>query len=330
MFGLLQWSFAHFLFNRRKILIRHLSILLYPLVLLIISNCAPSTANKAESRGATALSNQEIFDLSTGNTLRLISSDFDSHVYFSQDGSLSASSIFNNNTDYGTWDIKSDGKLCIKFNVWYYGDINCYSTFKDAEKNQYLLFTTNGALAYTAKASSGNSHGMKIKTKKDKKAAYVRKNMSPGQTIDQSEPETAQSAPEAVAAPVSVTTNSGSTASQEEVKHTVKTMAQDCPDCNFEDADLRNAYLVGANLKGANLRGADLSRANLRRANLEGADLAGATLLSANLPGANLKETDLSGADFTGSNLIQADFTGADTKSAIFENTLQEGTKGLK
>ena len=313
-------------------MIRHLSILLYILVLLIISNCAPSTANNAESRGATALSNQQIFDLATENTLRLISSDFDSYVYFSRDGSLSASSIFNNNTDYGTWDIKSDGKLCIKFNVWYYGDVNCYTTFKDAEKDQYLLFTSNGALAYSAQASSGNSQEMKIKTKKDKKATYVRENMSSGQSVNRSNPAPPRPAPKAVPAPASITTtkNSGSTASQEEVKHTVKTMAQDCPDCNFEDADLRKAYLVGANLKGANLRGADLSRANLRRANLEGADLSGATLLSTNLPGANLKEADLSGTDFTGSNLIQADFTGADTKGAIFENTLQEGTKGLK
>jgi len=312
-------------------LTHYLSKLLCIFVLLALSNCAPSTANRAEEKGAAALNTQEIFNLTSGNTLRLISSDFDSYIYFSQDGSLSAGSIFNNSTDFGTWDIASDGKLCIKFNIWYFGDINCYSTYKDPESDQYLLFTSNGALAYTAKASSGNSQGMAIKNKKDKKTAYVRSSLSQGQATHRSnEPATTQSVPEATPVPVPVSTNSVSSTSQEEVKHSVKTMAQDCPNCNFEDADLRKAYLVGANLKGANLKRADLSRANLRRANLEGANLSGATLLSTNLPGANLKDADLSGADFTGSNLIQVDFTGADTQGCIFENTLQEGVKGLK
>lgn len=331
MFLQVLCTFAHFLFYRRKILTHYLSKLLYIFVLLIFSSCAPSTVNRAENQGAAPLNNQEIFKLSSGNTLRLISSDFDSYIYFNQDGSLSARSVFNDNTDFGTWDITSDGKLCIKFNIWYYGDINCYSTYKDSESDQYLLFTSNGALAYTAKASSGNSQGIAVKNKKDKKTVYVRDSLSQEQTTSPSdEPAVSQSVPEAAAVSAPVTTNRDSNVSQEEVKQSVKTMAQNCPNCNFENADLRKAYLVGANLKGANLKGADLSRANLRRANLEGADLSGATLLSTNLPGANLRKADLSGADFSGSNLIQVDFTGADTQDCIFENTLQEGVKGLK
>ncbi len=317
------------LFLRRKILTRHLPKLLSVLVLLIFSSCAPSNVNRAEQQGAAPLNSQEIFDIATGNTLRLISSEFDAYVYFSEDGSLSASSIFNNSIDYGTWDITSDDKLCIKYQVWYYGDVNCHSVLNDANNNQYMLFTNNGSLAFTAKASPGNSRNLKIKTKKDKKAVYVRGTMTKGQSAAPSSVSTSPQ-PTPAAAPASVITNMSSSASKEEVKHTVKTMAQDCPNCNLEDADLRTAYLVGANLKGANLKGADLSRANMRRANLEDADLTGATLLSANLPGANLKGADLSGTDFTGSNLIQADFTGADTEGAIFENTLQEGVKGLK
>lgn len=327
--GIFLHSFCTYfppLLYRRKILNRYLSIVSYLLTLLLLSGCAASTVNIAKNQGATILTAQKIFDLSSENTLRLISSDFDAHIYFSQDGALSASSVFNHNLDYGSWDIKSDGKLCIKFSTWYYGDVNCYSTYKDPEKDQYLFFTDNGALAYTATVSSGNSQGMKIKTKKDKKAVFVREAMSEGQEVRRPAPVVQKPAP----APVQVVTNRGSSSSQEEVKHTVKSMAQNCPGCNFKDADLRRANLIGANLKGANLRGADLSRANLRRANLEGADLSGATLLSTNLPGANLKGADLSGADLTGSNLIQSDFTDADMKGCILDNTLLEGAKGLQ
>jgi len=308
-----------------------LSRLTIGFILLLLSGCAASTVGNAEKRGATPLSTQEIFDLSNENTLRLISSDFDSYIFFSPDGSLTASSIFNNNMDYGSWDIKSDGKLCIKFNVWYYGDLNCYSCYSDPEEDQYLFFTSNGALAYTVTSEPGNAQGMKIKTRKSRKATYVRDSMSSGQSAPSPAPTpTPAPAPRITEQdPVPVATNRGSSTSKEESKQTVKNLAQDCPDCNFEDADLRQAHLVGANLTGANLKGADLSRANLRRADLEGADLSGATLLSTNLPGANFKDADLSGADFTGSNLIHADFTGADLDGCIFTNTLQEGAKGL-
>ncbi len=277
----------------------------------------------AVDRGATPLSTQEIFDLTSRNTLRLISSDFDAHVFFNEDGSLTAKSVFNNSTDAGSWDIKSDDKLCIKFNTWYYGDVNCYSTFKDPEKDQYLFFSTNGALVYTAVNTQGNSQSLKLKAKNKNTPAFVRKSLKKSKR---------PSAPVATApqpAPSPSINPADPAASREEVSQTVKNLAQNCPDCNFEDADLRQAYLVGANLKGANLRGADLSRANLRRANLEGADLTGATLLSTNLPGANLKDADLTGVDLTGSNLIQTDFTGATMEGVILDNTLQEGCKGL-
>jgi hypothetical protein len=237
---------------------------------------------------------------------------------------MSAKSIFNNNVDYGVWDITDGGKLCLKFKIWYFGDINCYSSYNDPDdSSQYLFFTRNGALAYTVTASSGNSHHINIKTRKDKKRKFVRKDMTRGHSVQEPDPAPAP-------APVVTPTNRGSSEAKEEVRHTVKSMAQNCPGCNFENADLRQAHLVGANLKDANLRDADLSRANLRRADLEGANLKGATLLSTNLPGANLRNADLRGADFTGSNLIRADFTGADMKGCIFDNTLQEGAKGLK
>ena len=256
----------------------------------------------------------------------MISSEFDAYVFFSQDGSLSATSNFSsNNLDYGSWDITSDQKLCLKYDVWYYGDVKCNSVYLEGGGSDYLFFTDNGSLAYTGTVTSGNSQQLLIKTRKDKKTVFVRSSISQGQTTTSPRP-VAASAP----APSPVVTAPGPGASREEVTHTVKSMAQNCPGCNLEDADLRQANLIGANLKDANLKGADLSRANLRRANLEGADLRGATLLSTNLPGANLKDADLTGADLTGSNLIRADFTGADLDNVILENTLQEGSKGLQ
>lgn len=325
----LIWTFPLLILHRRKILNRYLFKLLYPLILILLTGCAASTVNTAAKRGATPLTAQDIFDLSSENTLRLISSDFDAYLYFGKDGALSASSIFNNNLDSGSWDIKNDDTLCIRFRVWYYGDVKCYSAYKDGENDQYLFFTENGALAYTVTSSVGNSQHLKIKSKKEDKAVFVRSSMTKSKkATDKSSfsPAAKKSKPDLTP----VVTNSGSGSSQEEVKHTVKSMAQNCPDCNFEDADLRQAHLVGANLKGANLKGADLSRANLRRANLEGANLSGATLLSTNLPGANLRSANLSGVDLTGSNLIKADFSNADMTGSILDNTLQEGTKGLK
>ncbi len=313
------------------ILNRFISKAVIVLCLLLLSGCASSTLNSVEKNGATKLTNEDIYSLVTSNTLRLISSEFDAYTFFSPDGSLSASSIFNYNLDYGSWDIKSDEKLCIKYSVWYYGDINCYTVYLNDAGDEYYLFTTNGSLAFTATASTGNSERLTLKTKKDKKDVFVRSDMGQGQRDSSYRPAPSSTpTPVPAPAPAPVLSPTGPGASVEEITHTVKSMAKDCPGCNFEEADLRQANLVGANLKGANLQGADLSRANLRRANLEGSDLRGATLLSTNLPGANLKEADLTGADLTGSNLIRADFTDADLSNTILENTLQEGVKGLK
>ncbi len=305
---------------------RHLNKLFYSISLLILSGCAATTMNSAVNKGATVLNTKDIFSLVSNNTLHLVSSDFDAHLFFSENGKLSAKSVVGNNIDYGQWDIKSDNKICLKYAVWYYGDAHCYSAYKDAGQNQYLLFTDNGSLAFSATVFPGNSQHLKIKSKKDGETVFVRSSLRKRQSPERA--SSASSTPAPAAEPA--VTNTDSRVSLEEIKHTVKHMAQDCPGCNFEDGDLRKANLIGANLQGANLRGADLSRANLRRANLEGADLSGATLLSTNLPGANLKNANLTGADLSGSNLIRADFTGADLNNVILDNTLQEGTRGIK
>jgi hypothetical protein len=303
--------------------LNHIIKLCVVLAALTLAACGSSTINSAVKRGDKPLSVDEIYSLVNENTVRLVSSDFDAHVYFADNGKITANSLKNADDD-GHWDIKSNATLCLKFSIWYYGDVKCYSVYRETEKDSYVFFTNNGAFAYTGTMVSGNSQNLNIAAEKQDDE-FMRKSLSKG---GKSTTATVTAAPAAAVAPVVVST--GPAASSEEINHTVKSMAQDCPDCNLEDADLRQAYLVGANLKGANLRGADLSRANLRRANLEGADLAGATLLSTNLPGANLKNADLTGADLTGSNLIQADLSGADLENSILKDTLQEGTKGIR
>jgi len=307
--------------DRRKILNTIAAKICVALTALSLAGCGVSTVNNALKKGAQPLSADDIYSLVNDNTVRLVSSDFDAHVFLAENGSLTANSL-NNADDKGIWDIKKNGSLCLKFNTWYYGDVKCYSVYKETDKNSYLFYTGNGAFAYTATFAGGNSKHLKLAPSKEDNA-YIRESLSKGQSSSSRSTQTAT-----IAAPVSIET--GPAASTEEINQSVKNMAKDCPGCNLKDADLRQANLVGANLKGANLRGADLSRANLRRANLEGADLSGATMLSTNLPGANLRNADLTGSDLTGSNLIQADFTGADLDNSIFKNTLQEGSKGLR
>lgn len=293
--------------------------------LLFLAGCATATVNKAVKNGATRLNVEEIYTLVDNNTLHLESSDFDAHIFYANNGLLAANSQVNTK-DNGHWDIKSDSTLCFKFQLWYFGDLNCYSVYQDPKRSTYLLYTSNGALAYTATAYTGNSKNLKTKQKK-RETEFMRSSLSSGERSQPTSVQNRRTTP-VVASPLFEST--GPAATSEEINSTVHSMAQNCPGCNLKDADLRQANLVGANLKGANLQGADLSRANLRRANLEGADLSGATLLSTNLPGANLRDANLSSADLSGSNLIRADFTGATLTNSIFTNTLQEGSKGLE
>lgn len=339
---------------------------LFPVILfsiLAISGCAPVTQNQMVGKGGVALAAKPIFDLISGNTLYLEALDFNAYVYFQPDGNFLArgEAVVDRDTDKGGWDINGDNQLCLKFKTWYYGEMRCYAIYPDAKPNEYVFFRDNGAIAYNAKSSSGDSARLyKPSAKSTQKDTYLRESLATGQAAPvataapapqpaapvaapaQKETylreslaagQTGAAAPETAAnAPTDQQTDETASvaASDAEVEHTVKSMAKNCPGCNMEKSDLRQADLVGANLKGANLKGADLSRANLRRANLEKANLKGAILLSANLPGANLKGADLTDADFTGANLIKADFTGAKTSNMILTNAHLEGAIGLK
>ncbi|GET39009.1 NACHT domain-containing protein [Microseira wollei] len=80
---------------------------------------------------------------------------------------------------------------------------------------------------------------------------------------------------------------------------------------NLSDANLRDAYFIGADLSGATLIGAKLFDAKLF-----GADLSGATLIGAKLFDAKLFGADLSGATLIGAFLSDADLRGADLRGA--------------
>ncbi len=336
-----------------------MSLRLFPSILfctLLFAGCAPVTQNQMVAKGTTPLVAKQIFDLVSGNSLHMEAIDFNSHMYFQPDGTIlaRAESLTADDTDNGRWDINGENQLCLKFKVWYYGDMKCYSVYPDGGKNGYALFLNNSALAYSAKSLNGDAAHLYKAPESTKKDTFLRESLTTGQTS----PTPVAAAPLMTAEPTNKTAylreslTVGQTAaspqetetsaavdqkdeatpavSDAEVEHTVKSMAKNCPGCNLEKSDLRQADLVGANLKKANLHKADLSHANLRRANLEGANLTGATLLSANLPGANLKGANLTNADFTGANLTKADFTGAKTGNMILTNAHLDGVQGLK
>jgi hypothetical protein len=307
------------------------------------------------AKGAAPLAAKQVFDLVSGNSLHMEAIDLNSYMYFHPDGTISGrtESMTADDTDKGGWDINSENQLCLKFKVWYYGEMRCYSVFPDGGKNNYALFFNNGALAYNAQSLGGDAAHLYKASETTKKDTFLRESLTTGKASP-----APVAAPPQPAAPANKTgylretlaTGQSATTSQEtepsaavdqknenlsaasdaEVEHTVKSTAKNCPGCNLEKSDLRQAELVAANLKGANLKGADLSRANLRRANLEGANLTGAFLLNTNLPGANLKGANLTDADLTGANLTKADFTGAKTSNMILTNAHLDGVKGLK
>ncbi len=322
---------------------------------LTLAACAPVTQNQLAEKGAIPLTAQQVFDLVSGNTLHLEEFNFNSFTYFQPDGGLVArgESSTADDKDQGKWDINGDNQLCLKYSVWFYGDMKCYSVYPEGKKNSYTLFHDNGARAFAATAFSGDSAHLYKTAASSKKTVFMRQTLAGGQDAQAAAPAAAPapapapdkkevylrqslttgSAPAAPQDPAQAADNADSAMNETasaEMEHTVKSMAKECPNCNLEKSDLRQADLVGANLKGANLNGADLSGANLRRANLEGAQLKGANLKGANLPGAILKGANLTEADLSDTNLLKTDFTGATTTKINLKNAHLENTKGLK
>ena len=272
----------------------------FSLVLLtFLVACAPATMNQLLSDGKEPLSGKQLHELVSGNSLHLEAIDFDAEVQYLPSGHLTAISL-QGEEDKGRWSINAENQLCMKFELWYFGDLKCYKLIE--EKDKILFFTSNGARYYTGTSSSEQNDELTHQNSAEQSNEIIQR----------------QSASQV------------SKLSDEDKAHTLIRLARNCPDCNFVGVNLSGAQLIGANLAGSNLSGADLRDANLRRANLAGANLTGAKLARTNLAGADLTDCDLSDADLTGSNLIRATVTGAIFKGAILSGAHLESIQGFK
>ena len=289
--------------------------------LILIYGCGPVTSKQAARQDSTQLEAEQIFEIVADNSLMMTAYDFSGTVYFQRNGQLAA--VDNEKQrDVGRWDLTDQDQLCLKFRVWYYGDIKCYTVFDNQQADRLTFFTTNGAAYYTARKLEGDPESLAGKIEKTSPPRTVRKQIASQQEAS-SEPA---AEPEPARAKAIVIDSS----SAEDSDLTAKRLAGNCPGCNMAGMDLKEASLVKANLAGANLSGADLRYANLRRADLNGANLQNARLNHANLPGANLSGADLRGADLSGANLLLANLTDAEVGGAIFTNANLEKTIGLE
>ncbi len=109
--------------------------------------------NQLVAEGNTPLSADQLRELVSDQSLHLEAIDFDGQVEYLPDGHLRAESL-QGGKDSGKWYITPEDQLCMKFNLWYYGDLKCYKLVK--EKEQYIFFTTNGARYYTGASSAEN------------------------------------------------------------------------------------------------------------------------------------------------------------------------------
>ncbi len=124
----------------------------FPLVVLFfLGACAPATMNQLVAEGNTPLSANQLRELVTDQRLHLEAIDFDGQVQYLSDGHLRAQSL-QGGKDNGKWYITPEDQLCMKFDLWYYGDLKCYKLVK--EKKKYVFFTTNGARYYTGTSSA--------------------------------------------------------------------------------------------------------------------------------------------------------------------------------
>lgn len=301
-------------------------IIIWMVLGLLAAGCGPATLDSARRTGQSTLTARELFETVAGNTLELQAYDFSAQVYFDRSGRLAAVDPAGQK-DTGIWDIRNDDHLCLRFEIWYYGDIRCYSVTAGKRQGQLNFFTENGAAYYQAGLQPGDVAGLQATSRTTPESpTYLRQTLATEASSGQSSETAAEVSPAAtVAGPVD-----SATAGRDRATAAVRKLAGDCPGCNLAGADLKEARLEGANLEGANLRGADLRYANLKRARLQNADLSGARLNHANLPGADLRGANLNRADFSGANLLLADLTGTSREGTTLTNAYLENTKGLE
>ncbi len=300
-------------------MLHRLFLFQFIILILFLNSCTPGTQRQLVKEGQNPLSSEELFVLIADNSLHLEAFDFDGTFYFQKDGNLSGRDRLNN-LDTGKWDISTEGQLCLKLRIWYYGDTKCYSVFSDQKPDSFIFFTENGARYYSAEYLTGDPQNLAKQIHKPNKKKFIRDQLA--QEVQDGDSPGSKNISLTPAPPPSFSENDKNLA--------MTRLARNCPDCNLAGADLKRARLVEANLMGADLSEADFSGANLRRANLTGANLSGAKLITTNLSGAILVNSNLSNADFTGSNLIKANLTGANLDGATFTGAHLESIEGYK
>lgn len=298
------------------------------LAAFVLTGCGPTTVSQIEEKyNAKQFPPEQILQLVEANTMLFVSFNEDSYFYFDRSGRLYGVDL-HENKDIGKWDVTDSGELCMRLQNWWYGDLKCFSVYADGDK--YALADNAGVIAFNARHFAGDYKSQYYETKQEKKS-YLRsirkKNAAQQSGTSQSEPREGSSKPEKQ---MNQEQSYSYTASDAELKSTVKWMAKDCPGCNLANSNLKKADLVGAKLNGANLSGANLSMADMRRADLREANLESANLTFANMPGANLRNCNLRKANLKGANLIRADLTGADLEGAVLEDALLEGAQGIE
>lgn len=296
-------------------------LLLLGAMLLLVASCGPITSKQAAKQDSTQLKAEQIFAIVADNSLVMSAHDFSGTVYFERNGQLAAVDS-EKQRDVGKWDLNDENQLCLKFRLWYFGDIKCYTIYDSPQADRLTFFTNNGAAYYTAKQVKGDPEGLASKLEKASPSRYLRRQIASQQGESPSPPPESEPPPSRNVAI--------SSSSENDSDLTAKRLAGNCPGCNMTGMDLKEASLIKANLEGADLSGADLRYANLRRANLSGANLQNARLNHANLPGADLTNADLRGADLSGANLLLANLTDAEVSGAIFTNANLEKTIGLE
>lgn len=290
-------------------------------MVVFLGGCGPITSKQAAKQDNIELDAEQIFELIAGNSLIMSAYDFSGTVYFDRNGQLAA--VDNEKQrDVGRWDLTDENQLCLKFRLWYYSDIKCYTVFNNPQADKLTFFTTNGAAYYTAMMVKGDPAALAKQIEKTTPSRSVRNQIASQQDPEDTPQTTSEPSPRK---DIEINTSSVQDSSQ-----TAKRLAGNCPGCNMAGMDLKEASLIKANLQDADLSGADLRYANLRRAKLNGANLRDARLNHANLPGADLSNADLRGADLSGANLLLANFTDADVSGAIFTNANLEKTIGLE
>lgn len=282
-----------------------LQIILLSLGVSLLFGCAASQKDQLLESGKPQLDAAKLSQLLNENTLHFETIDFDAKLLFSADGRLVANAR-SGDSDKGKWVIDEADRLCIKFSSWYFSDLRCYDVLEEASE-EYALFTTNGARAYTVTVLADGLQPAQVSSSQLTSAAsntHIRKASPPSSPLR--------------------------TNKAKDTRRTLSYLASNCPGCNFVDANLQDMTLIAANLEKADLRSANFTGSNLRRANLSGADLSRAKLRHANLAGANLQNANLEGADLSGANLIKADLTNARYTNANFSGAYLEGIKGYK